>query len=104
MTIEINDTNFQDTIKTGAVLVDFWAPWCGPCRMLTPIIEELAEELENKVKVCKFNVDEGKETASQFEIMGVPSLLLFKNGKLKAKKTGMMPKKMIKDWIENSLK
>ncbi|MDR0423634.1 MAG: thioredoxin [Rickettsiales bacterium] len=104
MAIEINDTNFQDTTRNGVVLVDFWAPWCGPCRMLTPIIEELAKELEGQITVCKFNVDEGRKIPEQFGIMGVPSLLLFKDGELKAQKTGMMPKKMIQDWINTSLK
>lgn len=99
MTIEINDENFNKFIKSGNTLVDFWAPWCGPCRMLTPVIEELSEEMSDQIKIAKCNVDENKETPSKFDVMGIPALMIFKNGELVAKRSGMAPKKIIQDWI-----
>ena len=103
MILEINDNTFENSIKDGICLVDFWAPWCGPCRMLSPVIDELAEEMQN-IKVFKCNVDEAKETPSKFGIMGVPTLIIFKNGKLLAQRSGMAPKKIIQDWINENIK
>ena len=80
--INATDANFQEAIKEGVVLVDFWAAWCGPCKMIAPVLDELATDLEGKAKVVKVNVDENQGTASQYQIMSIPSLLLFKDGEL----------------------
>lgn len=102
--MEINDTNFDSSISTGVCLVDFWAPWCGPCRMLAPVIAELEEEMKNEIKIFKFNVDEGRQTPTKFNIMGIPALILFKDGKMVAQRSGMAPKKIIQDWIRDNSK
>lgn len=77
--IEFTDDNFNDHTKDGLVLVDFWAPWCGPCRVVGPIIEELADEYAGKVKVGKLNVDDHQAVAQQFRVMSIPTVILFKN-------------------------
>lgn len=81
MDVELTDSNFEKEIASGLVLVDFWAPWCGPCKMLSPIIHEVARELA-PIKVGKLNVDENPETAQKFEIMSIPTVILFKDGEV----------------------
>ena len=88
--------NFDELVKKdGLCLVDFWANWCGPCKMLTPIIEELATELEGKAVVGKINVDEQGELAMKFGVMSIPTLMVFKNGELVKKSVGFMPKAQV---------
>ncbi|MCK5492834.1 MAG: thioredoxin, partial [Candidatus Omnitrophica bacterium] len=82
--VKVTDSNFeQEVIKSDKpVLVDFWAEWCGPCRMVAPVIEEIAQEYKEKLKVCKINVDEASNTASQYGVMSIPTIAVFKNGKV----------------------
>ncbi len=81
MALILNEKNFADEIKEGVTLVDFWAEWCGPCKMMLPILEQVAKEMEWKAKVAKINVDEEPALASQFRIMSIPTLIIFKDGK-----------------------
>jgi len=90
--VELNGSNFADTIKEGVVLVDFWAPWCGPCRMIAPVIEELAEDYEGKAVIAKVNTDEAPEVAGQFGIRSIPTVLFFKDGELVDQMIGAAPK------------
>jgi len=101
--INATDANFQDAIKEGVVLVDFWAAWCGPCKMIAPVLDELATELEGKAKIVKVNVDENQGTASQYQIMSIPSLLLFKDGELVEKTMGFQPKEALQAFVEKHL-
>jgi len=94
--IEVTKENF-DVVKEGAVLVDFWAPWCGPCRMLGPVIEELAGEFEGRAKVCKINCDEEQDLAAEYGIRSIPALLFFKDGKVVEQMVGAQPKQVIAD-------
>jgi thioredoxin 1 len=102
---EVTDKNFDEAVNRAdmPVLVDFWAPWCGPCRMMGPIIEQIAARYEGKVKVCKLNVDIGKETAASFKITGIPTIILFKNGKIKQKWVGVTNEQEISLAIEKLL-
>lgn len=77
----LNDQNFSNTVKKGTVLVDFWAAWCMPCKLMVPVLNEVAEELDGKVTVSKLNVDEARKTASQFGIRSIPTMILFRNGR-----------------------
>ena len=105
MAIEINDSNFKSEVTDSAmpVLVDFWAPWCGPCRMIAPILEELAKEYDGKVKVVKINVDDSPNTAGEYGIRSIPTLILFKDGKVFEQTVGAQSKKNLKQLVDKSL-
>ena len=94
MEIKVNDGNFEQEILKSEipVLVDFWAPWCAPCQMVGPIVEEIAKEYHGKVKVAKINVDEASQTASEYAIMSIPTLAVFEDGKVVDKVVGVVPK------------
>lgn len=96
----VDDRTFNDVIAQGTVLVDFYADWCGPCRMLAPILDMLAREMEGKVTVIKVDVDESQSIASQYDISSVPTLILFKNGKLLHKMVGLKDFASLKNMIE----
>ncbi|WP_127090815.1 thioredoxin [Aquabacter cavernae] len=106
MSVEkVSDQSFdQDVLKSGApVVVDFWAEWCGPCRMVAPILDEVSGELGDKIKIVKLNVDENPETASKYGIMSIPTLLLFKDGKIASRQVGAAPKAKLVQWINGSI-
>lgn len=100
--IELTDEIFDSTVHTGdmPVLVDFWAPWCGPCRMLAPVIEEIANEYAGKAKICKLNTDEHHEAAVEFGISAIPTLILFNKGEIVKKWVGLAKKSDITDAID----
>ena len=101
----VNDSNFDEEIKNSQlpVLVDFWAEWCGPCKQIGPILEEIAEEKKDILKVVKLNIDENPLTPQKYGVRGIPTLMLFKNGKLIDTQVGSIPKSSLNEWIENSL-
>ena len=103
MEVILTKDNFNEEVMTSIipVLIDFWATWCGPCMMLSPIVEEVANELEGKVKVCKVNIDEQEELAAQYGIMVIPTLLIIKDGKVIKKTTGYMSKEELLEFINN---
>ncbi|MGX6960054.1 MAG: thioredoxin [Rickettsia endosymbiont of Pentastiridius leporinus] len=105
MANNVTDSNFKKEVleSDSPVVVDFWAEWCGPCRMLTPIIEELSKELEGKVKILKMNIDENPETPSKYGIRSIPTMILFKSGEQKSIKTGVLPKESLLNWINESI-
>ncbi len=104
MALEINKENFNNIINSPLAVIDFWAEWCQPCRMMSPIIEELAKEYEGKVKIGKVNVDQESELAERHSIMSIPAILFFQNGKLIDKVIGACPKEYLKEKIEKILK
>jgi thioredoxin 1 len=99
----LRDAEFESSVAKGTTLVDFWAPWCGPCRMVAPVLDELATELQGQVTIAKINVDDEPQTAGSFGIMSIPTLLLFKDGKALGKLVGAQAKSNIKTFIEQGL-
>ncbi|MFQ5597103.1 MAG: thioredoxin [Nitrospiria bacterium] len=101
-TVKVTSESWDDEVIQSAnpVMVDFWAEWCGPCKMIAPTIEELAKEYSGRLKVCKLNTDDNPDISSQFQIMGIPSLLFFKDGRLIDKIVGAASKKQFKDKID----
>src|SRR4051812_7741034 len=105
-TTKITDASFEsDVLKApGPVLVDFWAEWCGPCKAIGPALEDLATEYGEKVTVAKLNIDENPKTPGQFGVRGIPTLMLFKDGKVFATKVGALPKSQLYTWVDSVLK
>jgi len=103
--IEVTDGNFEEQVLKSSlpVLVDFWAVWCGPCRMMGPVVEQMASEYDGKVKVGKLNVDDNPDTAARYGVRGIPTLILFSNGKVKAQTVGAQPREALKGFIDGNL-
>ncbi|WML30515.1 thioredoxin [Neobacillus sp. OS1-32] len=99
----ITDQNFSAEISSGLVLVDFWAPWCGPCKMIAPVLEELDAEMGDKVKIKKLDVDDNPQTASNFGVMSIPTLLVFKNGEVVDKVVGFQPKEALASVLQKHI-
>jgi thioredoxin 1 len=103
--IHLTDTNFDEEVLKSEkpVLVDFWAPWCGPCRAIGPVVEELAAAYADRVKVAKINIDENPKTATVYGVMSIPTLVLFKGGSIMEKLVGLVPKNRLEDLIKKGL-
>jgi len=100
--VHLNAENFEAETSKGLVLVDFWAEWCGPCKMLGPIFEELSGEIE-QVKFAKVDISENQDLAQKFSVMSIPTLILLKDGKEEDRMMGVVPKEALKDWIESKM-
>jgi len=96
---DVNDKNFSQETAEGLVLVDFWAPWCGPCKMIAPVLEELDGELGDSVKIVKLNVDDNQETAGKYGVMSIPTLLLMKDGNVVDQVVGFQPKEALAELV-----
>ncbi|HEY4857382.1 MAG TPA: thioredoxin [Xanthobacteraceae bacterium] len=99
---KVSDTTFESEVlkATSPVVVDFWAEWCGPCRMIAPALEEIAGSLDGKVKIVKLNVDENPKTAAKYGIQSIPTLMIFKDGQMASRQIGALPKQKLEDWIK----
>ena len=104
-TVAVTDSSFEtDVLKSdGPVLVDFWAEWCGPCKMIAPALEEIGAEYQGRLKVAKVNIDSNPEAPTQYGVRSIPTLIVFKDGKPVAQQMGAMPKSQLKAWIDQSL-
>ena len=98
---KVSDATFESEVlkATGPVVVDFWAEWCGPCRMIAPALEEIAGSLGEKVKIVNLNVDENPQTAAKYNIQSIPTLMIFKNGDMSSRQIGAAPKQKLEQWI-----
>ena len=101
---KVSDADFEAQVLKASepVVVDFWAEWCGPCKMIAPALEEIAGSLSGKVKIVKLNVDESPQTAQKYGIMSIPTLMMFKNGELASRQVGAAPKQKLEQWITSA--
>jgi thioredoxin 1 len=105
MPVAVTDQSFQNDVlgSSEPVVVDFWAEWCGPCRFIAPALEEIATEMEGKVKIAKLNVDENPDTMMKYGVRSIPTLIVFKNGEPTAMQVGAVPKNRLSDWIKGAI-
>lgn len=103
--VQVSDSSFEDDVIKAEepVLVDFWAAWCGPCKMIAPVLEELASEYQGRVKVCKMDVDANKDTPVKYNIRGIPTLMLFKGGNMEAMKVGALSRTQLTEFVESAI-
>ncbi|MAJ24287.1 MAG: thioredoxin [Rickettsiales bacterium] len=103
--LNVDDKNFKEKVLNSSkpVLCDFWAEWCGPCKQISPILQELAEDFQEKVLIAKVNIDENPEIPSKYGIMSIPTLILFKNGELIATQIGLVEKKTLSTWLDENI-
>ena len=103
--VHVSDQSFEEEVlkADGPVLIDYWAEWCGPCKMIAPILEQLADEYGEKIKIAKLNIDENPETPPKYGIRGIPTLMLFKNGNVEATKVGAVSKSQLIDFIDSNV-
>ena len=104
-TVKVEDGDFKSTVLESdlPVVVDYWAEWCGPCKMIAPVLEEIAEDYAGKVKICKLNIDENDPTPPKYNIRGIPTLMLFKNGNVDATKVGALSKSQLTAFVDSNL-
>ena len=103
--LNVNDNEFNEKVLSSdkLVLCDFWAEWCGPCKQISPILENLAKEFENEVTIAKINIDDNPDIPSKYNIMSIPSLLLFKNGELISTQVGLQEQPVLSDWVKQNI-
>ena len=103
--VAVNDENFENEVlkADSPVVVDFWAEWCGPCKQLSPLVDELADEMSGKVKVVKVNIDESPEAPTKYGVRGIPTLMVFKDGQVVDTRVGGMPKSQLTEWVEGAV-
>ena len=101
--VHVTDTSFESDVLQSEIpaLIDFWAAWCGPCKMIAPLLEELSDEYAGRIKVCKIDVDSNSETAAKYNVRGIPTLLVFKNGSIEATKVGALSKSQLVEFVDS---
>jgi thioredoxin 1 len=105
LVLHVSDADFNDKVLNAStpVLVDYWAEWCGPCKMIAPVLDEIAQEYEGKLVVAKINIDENPETPQHYGVRGIPTLMLYKDGEVEATKVGALSKSQLKEFIDSNL-